>query len=236
MYSRATRVRTYTCVQRAAVGCACPPTQRPRCATPSQRDSELLERHVTISWPKGYSRAQASLRRIAVLHCCRCWCVVLIQPIAVPPCRCSTSQPGGVGVGAIFSAGVGGGRTREQKDRRGQKTRRTQAGRTHGRQARTWLANCVVPCPPSPLPSDLPKRPRTFLRLPLPRVLPLAHATRPLAHATRTSACCACHAFFCHAFFRLPRVLRLPGPRVLPRPPGLQVPTIWLSDFSNKFQ
>ena len=120
---------------------------------PAQRDSELLERHVTIiSWPKGYSRAQASLRRIAVLHCC---CAEMLVCRVDPADRRPAVQvqhvaARGGGGGAIFSAGVGGGRTREQEDRRGQKTRGTQAGRTHGRQTRTWLANCVLPLHASP--------------------------------------------------------------------------------------
>ena len=199
------------CNSALPVGCACPPTQRPRCAAPAQRDSELLERHVTISWPKGYSRAQASLRRIAVLHCCcaeMLVCRVLIQPIAVPPCRCSTLQPGGWGWGRFFQRALVADAPESKKTGADKKhAEHKPDGLTGGRRGPgspiAWspalralcpatfqsgrARSCACPC-------------HAFFRLPMPRVLPLVHATR--SSATRSSAC---HAFFAcpgHACFR----------------------------------
>ena len=189
------------CNSALPVGCACPPTQRPPCAAPAQRDSELLERHVTISWPKGYSRAQASLRRIAVLHCCcaeMLVCRVLIQPIAVPPCRCSTLQPGGWGWGRFFQRALVADAPESKKTGADKKhAEHKPDGLTGGRRG----LGSPIAC--SPCMHPLPSEPSAQ------RPSKAAAHVLALALATRSSACP------CHAYFRLcmPRALL---PRVLP--------------------
>jgi hypothetical protein len=148
-----------------------------------RRDSELLERHVTISWPKGYSRAQASLRRIAVLHCSAETLVCRVDPADRRPAVQvqHVAAPGGGGGGDFFSGRWWRTHQRARRQARTKNTRNT--SRMDSRAAGEDLARQLR----GPLPSEPSAQ----------RPSKAAAHVLALALATRSSACP------CHAFFRL---------------------------------